>query len=148
MSEVQNKVETSGEETGGFEMKSLKRFQLTYRKDQLLQRGEVEGCDLEQAVAVARKWCGLEPGRRFISVKDVVLAGPDILKESVKREVPGVINFEHLSRNGAKAAVQRGDITVEEALEREIVGRNRKTLIQWLESKRDNPDTQDPGVPF
>jgi len=129
-------------------MARLKRFQLTYRKDGLLQRGEVEASDLEQAIAVGRKWCSLVPGRRFISVKDVVLAGPDILKESVKRKVPGVDNFEDLPRSAAKSAVDRGDITVDEALEREKVGQTRKTLIQWLESKRDNPETQDPGVPF
>ena len=129
-------------------MKLLKRFQLTYRKDGLLQRGEVEALDLEQAVAVGRKWCSLEPGRRFISVKDVVLAGPDILKDSVKREVPGVKNFEELSVRAAMSVVQNGDIPILEALEREKGHQNRKSLIEWLESKRDNPDTQHPGVPF
>lgn len=129
-------------------MARIKRFQLTYRKDGLLQRGEVEALDLEQAVAVGRKWCSLEPGRRFISVKDVVLGGPELLKDTVKRAIPGVDNFESLPRSAAKLAVDRGDITVEEALEREKAGRNRKTLIQWLESKRDNPDTQHAGVPF
>ena len=127
-------------------MARLKRFQLTYRKDGLLQRGEVEAYDLEQAVAVGRKWCSLEPGRRFISLKDVVLGGPELLKDTVKREVPGVDNFEDLPVRAAMTVVQNGDIGAVEALERERNHQNRKSLITWLESKIENPETQ--GVPF
>ena len=79
-------------------------------------------------------------------VRDVVLAGPDLLMESVKREVPGVKNFEDLPVRAAMTVVQNGDIGAVEALERERNHQNRKSLITWLESKIENPETQ--GGPF
>lgn len=125
----------------------LKRYALVYREDGLMRLGsEVEANDIGQAIEVARKWCTLKPGRKFVSIRDAVVATPEILDEKVQVEPPGVDNFEELSVRAAQNAVQRGDLKIEDAIAREKAGQNRKSLVEWLESKQQHPDAQQ--VPF
>jgi len=109
-------------------------FRLFYREGQMPRQGVVEARDEEFGEAVGRKWCRQELGRQFIRVEAMVLADEGILAVE-ERQAVGLDNFEDLSVHGAMAAVMRGDLAAGEAYEREGAGKNRKSLMQWLEGK-------------
>lgn len=84
--------------------------------------------------------------RTFIVIKavkdfevEILDEGKDIPQNEVKREVPE--NFDGLDLAGMTAkevikTVKTGIISIDEAIEREKAGRNRKSLIEQLEGMK------------
>ena len=107
-------------------------FQLTYRQAGARQ-ALVRARDLSTAIKVGRAWCRQEMGRKFISVTDPVVADESILDYIKEQEEDKKLtNFEDLTVNDAKTAVEQGYIGIEEAFQRESEGQNRSTLLNWL----------------
>lgn len=123
----------------------MKRFYLRYRTVGPEEPIEIRADAIDEAILIGKKWCSLEAGRRFCGVAEKLVLDRSIFEEKTAvEERERLENFEDLSVKAAQQAVQKGQIPIEEAINREIMGKNRESLLDWLRSKKENPDTQAP----
>ena len=109
-------------------------FTLVYRQA-TVRETFIRARDLPTAIAVGRAWCQQDLSRKFISVRDPVVADEDILKWVEERDEKRKMSedkYADLTVEGAKLAVEEGLITPTEAFNIEKEHRQRATLLNWL----------------
>jgi len=131
----------------------MQRYKLRYRQTGMVdvQEGVLpEATDEKEAIEMGHWFCAVTPGRKFVRVLPEQLFTREeweAVKGKTRKKEPKIIdNFADLPMKAASGAVHRGEISPEKALEIERANKNRPKLIQWLESKVDNPETQ--AAPF
>jgi hypothetical protein len=111
----------------------MKNWILGYRKGMGgYSEGVIEASSYTRALEVARAWCRQEPDRRFVTIKDPVLADESILEEPPPEAVPEVDNFKDLSVTDAINCVRQGGISSAKAIEIERSNKNRSSLLKLL----------------
>ena len=111
----------------------MKNWILGYRKGMGgYSEGVIEASSYTRALEVARAWCRQEPDRRFVTIKDPVLADESILTEPAPEATPEVDNFKDLSVTDAINCVREGGISFSKAIEIERSNKNRASLLRLL----------------